>query len=132
MISARYMTAAGRTPEEPMGPGGLGLVELAMGGGERGRRLLDDAVGQLGASIAGRTTYDNVGPVWKAASLREIPTSSAASSRETGLGWRLMNMYIRLRRSSSSAAMAPAPSASPRSIPLVTQRSLGGKGSLQL
>ena len=60
-----YMTAAGRTPEEPMGPGGLRLVDWAMGD-ERGRRLLDDAVGQLGASIAGRTTYDTSLPWWGA------------------------------------------------------------------
>jgi dihydrofolate reductase len=61
-----YVTAAGRTPEEPMGPGGLRLVDWAIGGDERGRRLLDDAVGQLGASIAGRTTYDTSLPWWGA------------------------------------------------------------------
>ena len=53
-----YVTAAGRTPEEPMGRGGLRLVDWAIGDDERGRKLLDDAVGQLGATIAGRTTYD--------------------------------------------------------------------------
>jgi dihydrofolate reductase len=61
-----YMTAAGQTPEEPMGPGGLRLVEWAMGDDERGRQLLDDAVGQLGASIAGRRTYDTSLPWWGA------------------------------------------------------------------
>ena len=59
-----YMTAAGRTPEEPMGRDGLRLVDWAIGDDERGRKLLDDAVGQLGASIAGRTTYDTSLPWW--------------------------------------------------------------------
>jgi len=59
-----YMTAAGRTPEEPMGRGGLRLVDWAVGDDERGRRLLDDAVGRLGATIAGRTTYDTSLPWW--------------------------------------------------------------------
>ena len=59
-----YVTAAGRTPEEPMGRDGLRLVEWAIGDDERGRKLLDDAVGQLGASIAGRTTYDTSLPWW--------------------------------------------------------------------
>jgi len=61
-----YMTAAGRTPDEPMGRGGLRLVDWAMGDDERGRQLLDDAVGQLGATIAGRTTYDTSLPWWGA------------------------------------------------------------------
>jgi len=59
-----YVTAAGRTPEEPMGRGGLRLVDWAIGDDERGRKLLDDAVGQLGATIAGRTTYDTSLPWW--------------------------------------------------------------------
>jgi dihydrofolate reductase len=61
-----YVTAAGRTPEEPMGRDGLRLVEWAIGDDERGRKLLDDAVGMLGASIAGRTTYDTSLPWWGA------------------------------------------------------------------
>jgi dihydrofolate reductase len=59
-----YVTAAGRTPEEPMGRGGLRLVDWAIGDDERRRKLLDDAVGQLGATIAGRTTYDTSLPWW--------------------------------------------------------------------
>ena len=59
-----YVTAAGRKPEEPMGRGGLRLVDWAIGDDERGRKLLDDAVGQLGATIAGRTTYDTSLPWW--------------------------------------------------------------------
>ena len=59
-----YVTAAGRTPEEPMGRDGLRLVDWAIGDDERGRKLLDDAVGQLGATIAGRTTYDTSLPWW--------------------------------------------------------------------
>ena len=61
-----YITAAGRTPEEPMGRDGLRLVDWAIGDDERGRKLLDDAVGQLGATIAGRTTYDTSLPWWGA------------------------------------------------------------------
>jgi dihydrofolate reductase len=60
-----YMTAAGRTPEEPMGSGGLRLMDWAMND-DRGRELLEDAVGQLGATIAGRTTYDTSLPWWGA------------------------------------------------------------------
>ena len=61
-----YITAADRTPEEPMGRDGLRLVDWAIGDDERGRKLLDDAVGQLGATIAGRTTYDTSLPWWGA------------------------------------------------------------------
>jgi dihydrofolate reductase len=59
-----YITASDRTPEEPMGRDGLRLVDWAIGDDERGRKLLDDAVGQLGATIAGRTTYDTSLPWW--------------------------------------------------------------------
>jgi dihydrofolate reductase len=61
-----YITAGDRTPEEPMGRDGLRLVDWAIGDDERGRKLLDDAVGQLGATIAGRTTYDTSLPWWGA------------------------------------------------------------------
>ena len=48
-----YMTAAGRTPEEPMGQGGLQLVEWTSD-----RDYLERNVEGLGAVIAGRVTYD--------------------------------------------------------------------------
>ena len=61
-----YVTAAGQTPEEPMGQGGLRLVDWAMGDDPRNAELLERWVGQLGASIAGRTTYDTSLPWWGA------------------------------------------------------------------
>lgn len=61
-----FMTAANRSPEEPMGDGGLRLVEWAMGSDERSRRYLEEAVGGLGAVICGRTTYDTSLPWWGA------------------------------------------------------------------
>jgi dihydrofolate reductase len=61
-----YMTAANRTPEEPMGPGGLRLMQWVLGGDERNAELLAGWVGRLGASIAGRTTYDTSVPWWGA------------------------------------------------------------------
>ena len=59
-----FMTAANRTAEEPMGVGGLRLMEWVMGPDERGRELLEGWVSNLGASIAGRTTYDTSLPWW--------------------------------------------------------------------
>jgi dihydrofolate reductase len=61
-----YMTAAGQTAEEPMGSGGLRLMEWVLGGDERNAELLDGWVSRLGASIAGRTTYDTSVPWWGA------------------------------------------------------------------
>ena len=54
-----YMTAAGRTPEEPMGQGGLQLVEWTSD-----RDYLERNVESLGAVIAGRVTYDTSVPWW--------------------------------------------------------------------
>jgi dihydrofolate reductase len=61
-----YMTAADQTPEEPMGSGGLRLMEWVLGGDERNAELLAGWVGRLGASIAGRTTYDTSVRWWGA------------------------------------------------------------------
>src|SRR5262245_20298835 len=61
-----YMTAANQTPEEPMGDGGLRLMEWVLGGDERNAGLLASWVGRLGASIAGRTTYDTSVAWWGA------------------------------------------------------------------
>lgn len=60
-----YITAAGRTPEEPLGRGGERLHEWAFGSDERNRALLSDAVGTLGAVITGRRTYDDSLPGWR-------------------------------------------------------------------
>ena len=61
-----FMTAAERTPDEPMGRGGLRLMEWALGGDSRGAQVLRDGVAGLGASIAGRETYDTSVPWWGA------------------------------------------------------------------
>jgi dihydrofolate reductase len=61
-----YMTAAHQTPEEPMGDGGLRLMEWVLGGDERNVELLAGWVDRLGASIAGRRTYDTSVAWWGA------------------------------------------------------------------
>jgi dihydrofolate reductase len=59
-----FMTAANVRPEEPMGDGGLRLVEWATS--DEGQEYLDAAGGSLGAVIAGRRTYDLSLPWWGA------------------------------------------------------------------
>jgi dihydrofolate reductase len=59
-----FTTAAKRRPEEPMGEGGLRLVDWALGDDERSRAYLEGTVGDLGAVIAGRVTYDTSVPWW--------------------------------------------------------------------
>ena len=61
-----YMTARGRRPEEPMGDGGLRLVQWAFGDDERDRAILTDGIASIGAVIAGRRTYDDSLPWWGA------------------------------------------------------------------
>jgi dihydrofolate reductase len=61
-----FMTAADQTSEEPMGAGGLRLMEWVTGPDDRGRELLAGWVANLGASIAGRRTYDTSLPWWGA------------------------------------------------------------------
>jgi dihydrofolate reductase len=61
-----FMTASNRTAEEPMGNGGLRLVEWAMGADQRNREYLQSAIKDLGAVITGRVTYDTSVPWWKA------------------------------------------------------------------
>ncbi|WP_119731491.1 hypothetical protein [Thermomonospora amylolytica] len=58
-MSLDGFVAAGRTPDEPLGTGGERLHEWAFGQDERSRALLEEAVGDLGAVITGRTTYDD-------------------------------------------------------------------------
>jgi dihydrofolate reductase len=61
-----FMTAANQRPEEPMGDGGLKLVDWAFGGDERDRAVLTDGIAGTGAVIAGRRTYDDSRPWWGA------------------------------------------------------------------
>jgi dihydrofolate reductase len=61
-----YMTASGRRPAEPMGDGGLRLVQWAFGDDERDRAILTDGIASIGAVIAGRRTYDDSLPWWGA------------------------------------------------------------------
>ena len=61
-----FMTAANQRPEEPMGDGGLQLVEWAFGQDERDRAVLTDGIAGTGAVIAGRRTYDDSLPWWGA------------------------------------------------------------------
>lgn len=57
-----FTTAAGQTPQEPMGTGGQQLVEWAISDTE----YLEQNIAELGAVIAGRTTYDTSVPWWGA------------------------------------------------------------------
>ena len=59
-----HVTAAGVRPEEPMGDGGQRLHEWAFGDDERGRDVLADSASTVGATIAGRRTYDLSVPWW--------------------------------------------------------------------
>jgi dihydrofolate reductase len=59
-----FMTAANQTAEEPMGEGGLRLMDWVLGGDQRNSELLEGWVSGLGASIAGRRTYDTSVPWW--------------------------------------------------------------------
>jgi dihydrofolate reductase len=59
-----FMTAANQRPEEPMGDGGLRLVEWAFGNDPRDREVLTSGVGSIGAVIAGRRTYDGSVAWW--------------------------------------------------------------------
>ena len=61
-----FITGPGITPEEPLGQGGARLHEWAFGEDETGRRLLSEAIGSVGAVVAGRRTYDASLPWWGA------------------------------------------------------------------
>jgi dihydrofolate reductase len=61
-----FMTAANQRPEEPMGDGGMRLVEWAFGDDDRDRAILTDGIAGIGAVIAGRRTYDDSVPWWGA------------------------------------------------------------------
>ncbi|MEI2775368.1 MAG: dihydrofolate reductase family protein [Tetrasphaera sp.] len=59
-----FVTASGRSAEQPTGLGGEQLTQWAFGQDERNRSFLADAVADLGAVIAGRETYDTSLPWW--------------------------------------------------------------------
>ncbi len=61
-----YATAANVRPEEPMGDGGQQLHEWAHGEDERGNAILAASNDRVGATIAGRRTYDLSIPWWGA------------------------------------------------------------------
>ena len=62
-----FMTAAAnRRPDQPMGDGGLRLVEWAFGNDERDHDVLVSGVASTSAVIAGRRTYDDSLPWWGA------------------------------------------------------------------
>lgn len=59
-----FMTGPDRTQEEPLGPGGMGLVEWASA--DENKEYMAGALADLGAVIAGRVTYDTSLPWWGA------------------------------------------------------------------
>jgi dihydrofolate reductase len=59
-----YATASGVRPEEPMGDGGQALHRWAFGGDDRGGEILAESLRRVGATIAGRRTYDLSVPSW--------------------------------------------------------------------
>lgn len=61
-----YVTAANPRPEEPMGDGGQILHQWAFDADDTGRRVLAESEDSVGASIAGRRTYDHVIDSWGA------------------------------------------------------------------
>ena len=61
-----YVTAAHPTLDEPMGPGGQVLHEWAFRADATGRQSLEDSQATVGASIAGRRTYDRSIAWWGA------------------------------------------------------------------
>lgn len=62
-----FTTAAKQTKEEPMGDGGLALVDWIMGDeNDVNRQFLEKSISNLGAVICGRKTYDTSVPWWGA------------------------------------------------------------------
>jgi dihydrofolate reductase len=61
-----YVTAADPSVEEPMGDGGQVLHEWAFNADDAGREMLNDSEDTVGASIAGRLTYDRSIADWGA------------------------------------------------------------------
>lgn len=62
-----YITAANRTPDEPMGQGGERLHEWMLNSDDmRNREMLSRGIGGIGAVISGRRTYDDSLKWWGA------------------------------------------------------------------
>jgi hypothetical protein len=94
-----FMTAAGQRPDEPMGEGGLRLVEWAFGGDERDRQVLSDGVASAGAVIAGRRTYDTSVAWWGAdgpTGPARLPVFVLTRSAGTRIFERLADEHIEL------------------------------------
>ena len=69
-----FITGGNRRPDEPLGDGGEQLHKWAFDSEDKiNRKLLEESVASLGAVIAGRSTYDDAIPGWKA----DGPTGSA-------------------------------------------------------
>ncbi|HEX3054070.1 MAG TPA: dihydrofolate reductase family protein [Aggregatilineaceae bacterium] len=69
-----FITGANRRSDEPLGDGGEQLHEWAFDSDdEYNRKLLEESIASLGAVIAGRSTYEDAIPGWKA----DGPTGSA-------------------------------------------------------
>lgn len=60
-----FVTAAAPTPDEPMGAGGQRLLEWGSNGNEVDHGILVESQASVGASIAGRRTYDLSIPWWQ-------------------------------------------------------------------
>jgi dihydrofolate reductase len=61
-----FITAANRTPEEPLGDGGEALHDWYFGKDPLNREYVKSAASGFGAVIAGRRTYDDSLPWWGA------------------------------------------------------------------
>jgi dihydrofolate reductase len=61
-----YVTASNPRPDEPMGDGGQVLHQWAFHADDAGRQVLAESEDSVGASIAGRRTYDHVIETWGA------------------------------------------------------------------
>src|SRR5215213_1317583 len=114
-----FITASNVRPEEPMGDGGQRLHEWAMSGDERDREFLEGAIADLGASIAGRTTYESSVPWWGAddpsgAARRplfvvthEVPTESPESGVYTFVTDGIESALERRRKRQPGTRMSP-------------------------
>ena len=61
-----YVTASGRTPEEPLGAGGEALHGWLLDGTDADRAMLAEAGAGTGAVITGRRNYEDSVPHWGA------------------------------------------------------------------
>ena len=82
-----FMTAAERTPDEPMGRGGLRLMEWALGGDSRGAQVLRDGVAGLRIGIIDELVdADGVEPEVRAAVDRAAAALEEAGAKVERVG----------------------------------------------